>query len=70
MTTTTEAKLLAAGDLLRLDAKGVRGELIRGVLCGPMPAGQRHGKTVARLVSAASRMPSLGWTCCRASLAS
>ena len=51
-TTTTEAKLLTAADLLRLDGEGVRGELIRGVLCETMPAGQRHGKIVARLVAA------------------
>ena len=50
-TTTTEAKLLSAADLLRLDGEGVRGELIRGVLCETMPAGQRHGKIVAKLVA-------------------
>ena len=52
MTTTTESKLLTATDLLKLDGQGVRGELIRGVLCETMPAGQRHGKIVARLVAA------------------
>ena len=51
-TTTTGARLLTADDLLRLYSKGVRGELIRGVLCETMPAGQRHGKIVARLVAA------------------
>ncbi len=51
-TTTTEAKLLTADDLLRLYGEGVRGELIRGVLCETMPAGQRHGKIVAKLVAA------------------
>ena len=50
MTTTTEAKLLTAADLLRLDGEGVRGELIRGVLCETMPTGQVHGKIVTRLV--------------------
>ncbi len=51
-TTTTEAKLLTAADLLRLYSEGVRGELIRGVLCETMPAGQRHGKIVLRLGAA------------------
>ena len=48
-TTTTEAKLLTADDLLRLYSEGVRGELIRGVLCETMPAGYQHGKIVMRL---------------------
>ncbi len=47
--TTTETKLLTADDLLRLSSEGVRGELIRGVLCETMPAGQRHGKIVSKL---------------------
>ena len=51
--TTTEARsetgLLTAADLLRLDGEGVRGELIRGVLCETMAAGQRHGKIVMNL---------------------
>ena len=51
-TTTTEARLLTAGDLLRLCGEGLRGELIRGVLCETMPTGIEHGKTVARLVAA------------------
>ena len=51
-TTTAEAKLLTADDLLRLYGEGVRGELIRGVLCETMATGQRHGKIVARLVAA------------------
>ena len=45
----TETRLLTAADLLRLDAEGVRGELIRGVLCKTMAAGQRHGKIVVNL---------------------
>ncbi|MCY3559782.1 MAG: Uma2 family endonuclease [bacterium] len=52
MTTTeaaSETALLTAADLLRLDAEGVRGELVRGELCETMPAGQRHGKIVANL---------------------
>jgi Uma2 family endonuclease len=52
MTTTTETKLLTADDLLRLDSEGVRGELIRGVLCETMAAGQRHGKIVMKLGAA------------------
>ena len=48
--TTTETSLLTADELLRLDSNGVRGELIRGVLCETMPAGQRHGKIVVNLV--------------------
>ena len=42
--TTAKPKLLTADDLLRLYSKGVRGELIRGVLLETMPAGLRHGK--------------------------
>ena len=49
-TTTTEAKLLTAADLLRLYGEGVRGELIRGVLCETMPTGHEHGKIVTKLV--------------------
>ena len=48
--TTTHTKLLTADELLRLYSRGVRGELIRGVLCETMPAGQRHGKIVADLL--------------------
>ena len=47
--TAAETKLLTAGDLLRLDGKGVRGELIRGVLCETMPAGYEHGTIVMNL---------------------
>ena len=52
--TTTAARpaLLTADDLMRLYGEGVRGELIRGVLCETMSTGQRHGKIVARLVIA------------------
>ena len=55
MTTATRpkakpaTKLLTADDLLRLDAEGVRGELIRGELSETMPAGHRHGKIVMNL---------------------
>ncbi|MCY3881354.1 MAG: Uma2 family endonuclease [Chloroflexi bacterium] len=47
--TTTEAKLLTADDLLRLCSEGVRGELIRGVLCETMASGQEHGEIVMNL---------------------
>ena len=47
--TTTEKTLLTAGELLRLYSRGVRGELIRGVLCETIPAGELHGKIVTRL---------------------
>ena len=47
--TATGARLLTADDLLRLDAKGVRGELIRGVLHETMPTGVRHGRIVFEL---------------------
>lgn len=50
--TTTEAKLLTAGDLLRLSGRGVHGELIRGVLCETMPTGQEHGEIVMKLGAA------------------
>ncbi len=48
--TTTETRLLTAGDLLRLYSEGVRGELIRGVLCETMSTGELHGKIVTNLV--------------------
>ncbi len=47
--TTTKQKLLTAADLLRLDSKGIRGELIRGELCETMSAGVTHGKIVVNL---------------------
>ena len=49
MTTTTETDLLTADDLLRLYSRGVRGELIRGVLCETMPVGIEHGRIVMDL---------------------
>ena len=48
--TTTETRLLTAGDLIRLYSGGVRGELIRGVLCETMSTGELHGKIVTNLV--------------------
>ena len=50
--TTTQTKLLTADDLLRLYSQGVRGELIRGVLCETMPTGQEHGEIVVHLSAA------------------
>ena len=49
MTTLTDAKLLTAGELLRLYSQGVRGELVRGVLHETMPTGQEHGEIVMNL---------------------
>ena len=40
---------MTAGDLLRLHGKGVRGELIRGVLHETMPTGYEHGTIVVNL---------------------
>ena len=47
--TTTKQELLTADDLLRLYSQGVRGELIRGVLCKTMSVGQEHGEIVLNL---------------------
>ena len=44
-------RLLTADDLLRLSGQGVRGELIRGVLCETTPAGQEHGEIVVNLAA-------------------
>ena len=43
-------KLLTAEDLLRLDSKGVKGELIRGRLCETMSAGGEHGEVASNFV--------------------
>ena len=42
-------KLLTAEDLLRLDSKGVKGELIRGEFCETMSVGVGHGQIVMKL---------------------
>ena len=47
--TMTKQKLLTAADLLRLYGEGVRGELIRGVLCETMSTGRKHGLIVGKL---------------------
>ena len=44
MATTRKSRLLTAGDLLRLHGKGVRGELIRGVLAETVSNGLEHGE--------------------------
>ena len=49
--TTVKPKLLTADDLLRLYSKGVKGELIRGVLHETMASGVRHGKIAMLLGS-------------------
>ena len=48
-TSKTETRLITADELLRLYSEGVRGELIRGVLCETMPTGHEHGKIVINL---------------------
>ena len=48
---TTKPKLITAEKLLELYGKGVRGELIRGVLCKKMASGVEHGKTVVNFVT-------------------
>ena len=64
MTTTTGVKLLTAADLLSLNSEGVRGELVRGVLCESMPAGFTHGVVVVNLAAELrnfTRSRRLGW---------
>jgi Uma2 family endonuclease len=46
--TTTKRKLLTAEDLLALHSKGVKGELIRGVLAETVSTGVEHGKVTAK----------------------
>ena len=45
--TTTKRKLLTAEDLLELDGKGIKGELIRGVFCETVSTGIEHGEIAA-----------------------
>jgi Uma2 family endonuclease len=49
--TSAKQGLLTAEDLLRLDSKGVKGELIRGVLYERMPSGGRHGEIAGALIT-------------------
>ncbi|MYE40865.1 MAG: hypothetical protein F4X27_11685 [Chloroflexi bacterium] len=46
-TATTE--LLTAEDLLRLSSEGVKGELIRGVLCETVSVGKVHARIAMRM---------------------
>ena len=48
-TTTRKEKLLTADDLLELHSKGIKGELIRGVLANTMSTGVNHGRTVVNI---------------------
>ena len=49
--TAQEVKLLTADELLKLYGEGVRGELIRGVLCQTLPSSGEHGEIVVNLVT-------------------
>ena len=49
--TTAKQGLLTAEDLLKLDSKGVKGELIKGVLYERMPSGGRHGEIAVALAT-------------------
>ena len=48
--TTAKKKLLTADDLLALNSKGVRGELIRGVLCETVSTGLEHGEIAGNFI--------------------
>ena len=45
----TAERPLTADDLLRMDADGLRGELIRGVFCETMPPGKIHAIVALKL---------------------
>ena len=47
--TTAKTKLLTADDLLRLHSQGIKGELIRGVLCETVSVGIEHGEIAFNL---------------------
>ena len=47
--TTLGTEPITAEQLLEMDAKGMRGELIRGVFCPTMSAGMKHGEIVVNL---------------------
>ncbi len=49
---TAKSKLLTAEDLLRLSGQGVKGELIRGVLCETVSVGKVHGRIAMTFGSA------------------
>lgn len=44
-----QRKPLTAADLLRMDAEGKRGELVRGVFCETMPPGKIHAFVASKL---------------------
>ena len=48
-TTHTKPRPITAEELIKLHSEGVRGELIRGVLCETMPPGLDHAECVYRL---------------------
>ena len=48
--TTEKTELLTADDLLALYSKGVRGELIRGVLCETVSASGKHGEITSNFI--------------------
>ena len=48
-TTVLGTEPITADQLLEMYAKGMRGELIRGVFCPTMAAGVRHGEIVMKL---------------------
>ena len=48
--TTLGTEPITADQLLEMDAKGMRGELIRGVFCPTMATGVKHGEIVVNLV--------------------
>jgi Uma2 family endonuclease len=50
--TTTQPKLVTADDLLRLDGRGIHGELIRGVFYETVPAGRERGALDVKLGAA------------------
>ncbi len=49
--TTAKTKLLTAEDLLRLSSQGVKGELIRGVLCETVSVGEEHGRIAGLFIT-------------------
>ncbi len=49
---TAKNKLLTADDLLRLNSQGVKGELIRGVLCETVSVGMEHSFIAGNILSA------------------
>ena len=47
--TTLGTEPITAEQLLEMDAKGMRGELIRGVFCPTMPTNEEHAQIVMKL---------------------